>query len=134
MRKWTLVSLGIAVICYMALIYHVSSISNVKVPVNIGRHSDKVAHFGEYLVLSAMLVVVFSAKFSRRVAILGAVIFASTFGVFDEIHQSFVPNRDSSYLDMLADCCGSICGAFLGSLGFAYVQKPSVDEEREEKN
>ena len=42
-------------------------------------------------------------------ALLGTAIMASA----DEFHQSFLPNRTSSALDVLLDCCGAVTLQFL---------------------
>lgn len=59
-----------------------------------------------------------------------AVLFCSVWGVVDEIHQSYVPERESSALDVAADVAGAAAGAAL----FTAVQRRrqprgrSVDE------
>jgi VanZ family protein len=39
-----------------------------------------------------------------------AVVFCCFYGIFDEIHQSFVPPRETDPLDLLADTIGAIVG------------------------
>jgi VanZ family protein len=39
-------------------------------------------------------------------------ILASIYGITDEIHQSFVPMRDTSVFDVFADGLGSFAGAY----------------------
>jgi VanZ family protein len=41
---------------------------------------------------------------------LAAWLFAVAYGISDEFHQSFVPNRDASTLDVLADALGAAGG------------------------
>jgi len=38
---------------------------------------------------------------------------ASLYGISDEIHQSFVPERDGSLLDVVADVLGAVCGVYV---------------------
>lgn len=40
-------------------------------------------------------------------------VLAMVYGVTDEFHQSFVPGRESSVLDWVADCVGSFAGCVL---------------------
>jgi VanZ family protein len=40
-----------------------------------------------------------------------AIVTASAYGITDEVHQFFVPFRESSWLDWLADTIGAAIGA-----------------------
>ena len=44
-------------------------------------------------------------------AVLGAFVIATLYGVSDEYHQLFVPGRSFDYLDIAADGVGSVTGA-----------------------
>jgi VanZ family protein len=44
-------------------------------------------------------------------ALLFAIVTASLYGMTDEAHQLFVPFRESSWLDWLADAVGAVIGA-----------------------
>jgi VanZ family protein len=44
-----------------------------------------------------------------RVAALALAI-AAAYGIFDELHQSFVPGRSADILDWFADVCGALIG------------------------
>ncbi len=46
-----------------------------------------------------------------------SVVSASLYGVSDEIHQSFVPFREASIADVIADILGSVCGVYLYYVG-----------------
>lgn len=78
-------------------------------------HFDKVLHFGAYALLAFLAAR--NLKKERplwpavKIKII-AIIFAGLFGLSDEIHQSFIPLRDASLWDFIADCAGSIAGAF----------------------
>lgn len=98
------------VLLYAALIVYLSSRSSLPSV----RFNDKVMHFGEYAVLAFLINRALLQLFPRwrvRQTTLGAVAFASLFGVTDEIHQYFVPNRDASIYDVVADVAGSAFGA-----------------------
>jgi len=72
---------------------------------------DKLAHISAYGSLAGTFLyglhpISYGAKQSV-VAIL-AVLFCTIYGVSDEYHQSFVPGRDVSSLDVLADTFGAL--------------------------
>jgi VanZ family protein len=84
--------------------------------------SDKVLHAMEYAGLGGLCYRAFRWGMSGQVAsraLLFAIVTASLYGMSDEAHQLFVPFRESSWLDWLADMVGSVIGAmswrFLGS-------------------
>jgi len=68
--------------------------------------SDKVAHFGAYAVLGALLTVA-----TTKPALGWAL--AVAYGVTDEIHQALVPGRFASVGDLVADALGAMAGAGL---------------------
>lgn len=74
----------------------------------------KLAHFGEYLVLSLLLGRALAAGrgWSARIAV-WAVVLAGLYAVSDEMHQWFVPARGASPLDCLIDVAGAIAGQAL---------------------
>jgi len=84
--------------------------------------SDKVLHAMEYAGLGGLCYRAFRWGMSGQVAsraLLFAIVTASLYGMSDEAHQLFVPFRESSWLDWLADMVGAVIGAmswrFLGS-------------------
>ena len=76
--------------------------------------SDKVLHLLEYSVLGALCYRAFRWGLNGQVAaraLIIAIVAASLYGVTDEVHQLFVPFRESSWLDWLADTTGAAIGA-----------------------
>jgi len=76
---------------------------------------DKVLHFGAYALLAFLTARdLFAEKpfWSLTKIKIIAIAFACLFGLSDEIHQAFIPSRDASIGDFLADCAGSILGCF----------------------
>jgi len=76
--------------------------------------SDKVLHAVEYGILSLLCYRAFSwaaGSAVARQAVVLAIITASVFGLTDEVHQLFVPFRESSWQDWLADTIGAVIGA-----------------------
>jgi len=75
--------------------------------------SDKSLHFWTYGVLGALLLRALAnavwAAMTVRMAV-GAWLLAIGYGVFDELHQAFVPGRSMSLLDWTADVGGAALG------------------------
>ena len=76
-------------------------------------HIDKLYHFIEYLPLGWLAVRAFHGswpKLSWPLVAFGAVMLAVCVATSDEYHQSFVPGKDSSAWDGLADTAGALTG------------------------
>jgi VanZ family protein len=76
--------------------------------------SDKVLHAVEYAGLGGLCYRAFrwgvNGQETSR-ALLFAIVTASLYGMTDEAHQLFVPFRESSWQDWLADTVGAVIGA-----------------------
>ncbi len=76
-------------------------------------HDDKVFHCLMYALLAFLTARTLVADnpdtslFKIRII---AIIFASLYGLSDEIHQAFVPSRQASVGDFFADSLGSLIG------------------------
>lgn len=78
--------------------------------------ADKLAHFVIFAVLGALCLRALNTTALRNnpaALIVLSMALASVYGVSDEIHQYFVPSRNSDLLDALADTCGSIAGVLV---------------------
>lgn len=99
---------------YAGLIFYLSAQSHPETHVPFVTYfSDKVLHAVEYAVLGALCYRAIRGSGHdswRRQAIPAAILLASLYGMSDEIHQAFVPFRDSSWLDWLADTVGAVIG------------------------
>lgn len=76
--------------------------------------SDKVLHGVEYGILALLCYRAFrwaAGPAIARQAVMLAIVTASVYGITDEVHQFFVPFRESSWLDWLADTIGAAIGA-----------------------
>ena len=93
----------------MLAIVYLSSLSMIDIPSSFSGR-DKLVHASVWAVLGALLALT-AARPGTRSAVV-AIVAAGVFGVSDEIHQSFVPGRDASLLDLLADTVGGTVGAF----------------------
>jgi len=98
---------------YMALIWFISSLEAPTFPTSLFPLRDKGVHFVEYGVLGFLLAHACLRTFARlpthRVALF-AVLFGVLWGLFDEIHQAFVPGRSADALDLVADSIGVLLG------------------------
>ncbi|MDH4082305.1 MAG: VanZ family protein [Nitrospira sp.] len=106
------------VCAYAVLIFYMSSQSHPEesLPSFVFNLSDKVLHAAEYALLGALCYRALRGSSNdvwRQQAIPVAILLASVYGISDEVHQSFVPFRDSSWLDWVADTIGSMLGAFV---------------------
>ena len=83
--------------------------------------SDKVLHAVEYAVLGGLCYRAFRWGASGQVAshaLLFAIVTASLYGMTDEAHQLFVPFRESSWQDWVAD----IIGAAIGAMSWRFIR------------
>lgn len=98
---------------YMALIWLISSLALTDVSVSRFPFGDKGVHFVEYGVLGFLVAHAALRTWPRhlpwRTAAL-AVFLTVVWGFVDEIHQAFVPGRESEALDVLADGAGAVLG------------------------
>lgn len=101
MLNWALALL------YMGLIYYLSSLPNP--PSVLVTAPDYVLHAAEYFVLYVLVFLALHEglhRYPRRGSFWVPALFAILYGMLDEYHQKFVPNRDASIHDLLADMVG----------------------------
>jgi VanZ family protein len=106
------------VLAYVTLIFALSSIANLAAPKTL-KNGDKLAHFGEYLLLGMLLSRAFrgSRVFASALACsLLAIVLGFATGLFDELFQTRVPGRISSAYDFLFDAAGVVVGTLLYAL------------------
>ncbi|MEQ1795384.1 MAG: VanZ family protein [Nitrospira sp.] len=101
---------------YAGLIFYLSAQSHPDedLPSLFGALNDKVLHTMEYAGLGGLCYRAFrwgAGEALATRALFLAILTASFYGVTDEIHQLFVPLRESSWQDWLADATGSAVGA-----------------------
>ena len=95
------------VVAWAGLIFGLSSIPDLSTAEGaLGEVLSYGAHAVEYAIFGALLV---RALDARVVAFAAGV----AYGITDEIHQSFVPGRQSSALDLLVDAVGLLMGITL---------------------
>ena len=78
--------------------------------------SDKVVHFLAYAVMGVLFYRAYQTlrfKDNLRMLVLISIVSATLYGVSDEIHQYYVPFRDASITDAIANMLGAICGVYI---------------------
>ena len=108
----------VPVCVYAGLIFYLSSQAHPEqeLPSFITVFSDKVLHAVEYAVLGGLCYRAFrwgTDDAWRDSAVGLAILAASLYGVSDEVHQAFVPFRDASWQDWLADFVGATVGVVI---------------------
>lgn len=106
----------IPLLVYWVLLFILTSIPSKSLPA-LGT-SDKVKHFGAYLILTVLfrLSVHFYRKLKRTDLneLLISVSIIALYSIFDEIHQYFIPGRYFDWFDLLANLIGLSIGIILG--------------------
>lgn len=122
---------------YAGLIFFLSSQSHPEetLPTFVMFFSDKVLHFVEYSVLGGLWYRAIrwgtTDTWSRQ-AVPIAIVLTSLYGASDEIHQSFVPFRESSGYDWIADTIGAVFGTMVARhmmKGWSVTPVPEVVRE-----
>lgn len=96
------------VVAYVALIFVVSAQPGLHPPVRF-QNSDKLAHLAEYGLLGLLLGRALRASLPGRSWLFVSMLTLGLglgVGAADEVFQSFVPGRDSTVFDWLADGMG----------------------------
>lgn len=104
-----------ASIAWAAAIFIVSSFPNPP-GASGGEWRYDLAHIFEYALLGALVLL--AARAYHPAPLPAAVLFAAwgcaaLYGISDEIHQAFVPNRDANLLDAGFDAMGAAIGVWL---------------------
>lgn len=120
--------LWLPVVFYCALIFSLSSLSSVP---SMPAGSDKLAHSLLYAGLGFLVArALLGGERPLTAPVLVVVLaFGALYGLSDEAHQLFVPNRQFDLRDMAADVIGAGMGA--GALGLWGILRRSRDAVRE---
>ena len=113
--KW--VSNWLPVIIYASFIFYLSSLSSLE-GIPSYPYIDKLLHLAEYSVLGFLFgraIYNYGCKSKARLIIF-SILFTTLYGMSDEIHQYFVPLRDSDIMDIAADLIGGAVGSLFYSL------------------
>jgi VanZ family protein len=92
-----------APLALMGLIFYLSA--QEQVGPDLPAFTRVIAHFAEYALLAALWVWALAPALGRR-AFAAAAAISILYAASDEFHQSFIPGRDSSLLDLAIDALG----------------------------
>jgi len=108
-ESWLLIKYWAPVLLYCGIIVYLSSLSypSRHLPSFLFGLSDKLVHGVEYGILGILLYRAFHQTTQTIGSICLAIIWAVAFGISDEMHQWFVPNRQADLWDLLADTLGA---------------------------
>lgn len=88
---------------------------------------SSIAHFCEYTVFGALLANALRCHMPLRRACFIAIACASLYGVSDEIHQLFVPERMCDPVDWMVDTVGATLGS---GIAYAVLRKRAAGSTR----
>ncbi len=88
----------------LALMGVIFLLSSAELSIRLPGSSDKVLHALVFGLLAALWVVALGFG-TLRIGL--AFLFAASWGILDEVHQAFVPGRNASWGDLLADAAGA---------------------------
>ncbi|MGE3077301.1 MAG: VanZ family protein [Dehalococcoidia bacterium] len=106
----------VAVAVWAALIFTVSSFPNPP-GTSGGEWKSQLAHTTEYAILAFLVLRALRHYFPAQpwpMVALATWVLCVCYGMSDEFHQSFVPNRDANWLDVGFDSLGSAIGVTIG--------------------
>ena len=111
MNPYTVLTIG-----YMFLIPLLSHVPQEGLPKLDLEGIDYFFHFAEYSILGFLLFKsITSDELLTFHPFYGSLLIGISFAILDEFHQSFVPGRHMSSIDMLFDSLGILFGTFISS-------------------
>ena len=102
-------------IIYASIIFYFSSLSDVGFSIDFDRGGLSL-HFLEYVgfgFLVQRFLFNLRLKYNTKTLILFSVVVSMSYGLSDEIHQSLVPYRSPSLIDLSADTFGGFVGILI---------------------
>jgi len=132
-RRRTELLRWLPVLAWMALIFILSSISGLRASDNaeVERPLRVLAHLTSYAVLAALLLYALAGlKRPRIIDVTIAYGLTVVYGMTDEFHQSFVPNRTGRLDDLMVDAIGAAIGLTLGYVALRILARAVAARER----
>ena len=100
----------IPLVLYWIILLLATSLPDSAVPTTAV--SDKILHFTAYFVLGVLLnlTLAFQNKYRllKNKSVTATLILGSMYGIFDEVHQYFIPGRSMELFDFMADFSGLV--------------------------
>ena len=98
-------------VIWAAIVIGASSLEDLQTPAGGMEIRDKLAHFGEFFVFGWLVARFFDGRgWGSAKHFLWTLTFGLFLGTVDEFYQGFVPGRERSLLDLLADGIGAAAG------------------------
>jgi VanZ family protein len=94
--------------------------------------SDKIVHFGIYSVLATSFY--YSLRNQKKVSIfsehafLFSIVLSVLYGIIDEVHQYFVPNRTCDIFDVFANSVGALFAILSIFIYLKFRKKENFDK------
>ena len=110
------------VIVIAITIFYVSSLSFEGAPLGGFGFKATAYHFIVFFILASFLLPALVKGKNKQLIIL-AILLAILYGISDEIHQLFVPNRHFSILDILIDSLGILLASLIYMLSLKFRKK-----------
>ena len=120
---------AVAVIAYMGLIYHLSSIPGSEIHVET---PDYILHALAYGGLGMLMTIFLLQNMKQWQGFLASFVLVFIFALSDEAHQFFTPMRTPDWRDIVADMIGTLIvqlGIFL-VIRLYYLLKTEADTDR----
>ena len=109
--RWQILASWCLSLLYMAVIFFLSAQSDLPLPYWFGGE-DFFLHMAEYGVLGLLLSWALVNSGVTRRLVLYVFLMGLLYGLTDELHQYFVPERVASLIDVIADGLGSLLGSY----------------------
>lgn len=119
----------IALILYLIAIFVTSSIPGDEFPKVEFKFTDKFVHMAIFGVL--FILFFYSLKYQtknvklQKHSLKFSLLFTSLYGITDELHQYFIPNRSCEFADWVADVAGALLA--YGAIKLIYSGKKSIN-------
>lgn len=110
-----MIKLWLPVLVCMGIIFYASSLSGSDIP-SLFPFQDIAFHILIYLILALFFSHALKNTYTDIAlskVILFTIIFGIVYGITDELHQAFVPDRTASGLDVIIDGIGSFIGSIV---------------------
>lgn len=116
-------------ILYLVFIFVMSSLPGDSIPDVTFEVSDKVVHAAVYFILYFLFQHSLhnqeKYQLIKQNAFLFAFLFTVLYAISDELHQFYVPSRDSDFYDIVADAAGGFIAYLMAKLIIFYKNRKS---------